>query len=224
MTGSSVGLGLDPHAGARSLRAGAAPAEARVGVLLIHGRGDSAEGILGLVEPLRERGAPEVSYLAPDAIGGSWYPRSFLEPLEHNQPHLDSALAVLDRSVGSLEEAGLPRERIVVAGFSQGACLALEWVARRGGAFGAVVAFSGGLIGTQVESERYPEPLDGTAAFLGCSDIDPHIPEERVHASAKQLQAQGADLTVRIYAGLPHTINEDELHWLVDRLHVLQRS
>jgi predicted esterase len=192
-------------------------------VVLVHGRGDSAEGILGLVEPLRESGAPDVSFLAPDAIGGTWYPRSFLEPREHNQPHLDSALAVLDRSVASLEDGGLPRERIVVAGFSQGACLALEWAARRGGTFGAVIGLSGGLIGSHLHPAHYPLRLDGTAAFLGCSDVDPHIPEERVHASAQQLQAQGAEVTVRIYADLPHALNEDELRWFADRLHVLHQ-
>ena len=214
----------DPHAGARVLRAGPPAGESPVAVVLVHGRGDSANGILGLVEPLRERGAPDVTFLAPDAIGNVWYPQRFMEPTERNQPHLDSALAVLDRTVASLEAAGLPRERIVVAGFSQGACLALEWVARAGGRFGAAVALSGGLIGSDVDPARYPRRLDGTVAFFGCSDVDGHIPETRVHASARQLQAQGADVTTRIYPGMAHTVNDDELRWFAERLRVLHTA
>jgi len=214
----------DPHAGALVLRAGPPPGEASVGVVLVHGRGDSAQGILSLVEPLRERGAPDVTFLAPEATDNAWYPQRFMEPPERNQPHLDSALAVLDRTVASLEEAGLPRERIVVAGFSQGACLALEWVARTGGRFGAVVALSGGLIGSEVDPARYPRRLDGTVAFLGCSDVDGHIPETRVRASARQVQAQGAQVITRIYPGMPHTVNDDELRWFADRLRALHTA
>ncbi len=214
----------DPHAEAQLLLAGPPPGESPVGVVLVHGRGDSAAGILGLVEPLRERGAPDVTYLAPDAIGNVWYPQRFTEPSERNQPHLDSALAALDRSLAVLEEAGLTRERIVVAGFSQGACLALEWVARAGGRFGAAVALSGGLIGSDVDPARYPHRLDGTPIFLGCSNVDPHIPEERVHASGRQLQAQGADVVTRIYPGMAHTVNDDELRWFAERLAMLQRA
>ena len=214
----------DPHARADTLLAGPAPGAASVGVVLVHGRGDSATGILGLVDLLRERGAPEATFLAPNAVGNTWYPQRFMEPLEHNQPHLDSALAVLDRSVGQLESAGLPRERIVVAGFSQGACLALEWVAREGGNFGAVIALSGGLIGSEVDPARYPKRLDGTVAFLGCSDVDSHIPETRVDASSSQLEAQGAEVVKRIYPGMAHTVNDDELRWFADRLRLLESS
>jgi len=214
----------DPHAGAPILRAGPPPGEASVGVVLVHGRGDSAQGILGLVEALRERGAPDVTYLAPDATDNVWYPQRFMESAERNQPHLGSALAVLDRTVATLEAAGLPRERIVIAGFSQGACLALEWVARTGGAFGGVVALSGGLIGSDVDPATYPRRLDGTVAFLGCSDVDGHIPETRVHASARQVEAQGADVITRIYPGMPHTVNDDELRWFADHLRSLHRS
>lgn len=216
--------GNDPHAGGRLLRAGPPPGATPAGVVLVHGRGDSASGILGLVEPLRERGAPDVTYLAPEAVGNTWYPHRFMEPSERNQPHLDSALATLGRSVAELEAAGLPRERIVLLGFSQGACLALEWVAREGGRFGAVVALSGGLIGSEVDPARYPRRLDGTPAFLGCSDVDPHIPETRVHASAQQLLAQGADVVTRIYPGMPHTVNDDEVRWVAERLSRLARE
>jgi phospholipase/carboxylesterase len=214
----------DPHAGAPVLRAGPPPGEASVGVVLVHGRGDSAQGILSLVDPLRERGAPDVAFLAPDATGNTWYPQRFMESIERNQPYLGSALAVLDRTVEALEAEGLPRERIVVAGFSQGACLALEWVARAGGAFGGVVALSGGLIGSDVDPAHYPRRLDGTVAFLGCSDVDGHIPETRVHASARQIQAQGAQVITRIYPGMAHTVNDDELRWFADHLRTLHGS
>jgi len=210
--------GTDPHAHARALRRGPAPGEAPVAVMLLHGRGDSAAGILGLADELDARGAGPVTFLAPDAVGGQWYPLRFLEPVERNEPWLTSALAVVERAVADLASAGVPRERIVVAGFSQGACLALEYVARAGGAWGGAVALSGGLIGSEVDPARYPERLDGTAVFLGCSDADAHIPEARVHASGRQLLAQGASVTSRIYPGMGHTVNADELGWFVDHL------
>lgn len=214
----------DPHAEARLLRVGPPPGESPVGMVLVHGRGDSAQGILGLLAPLRERGAPEVTVIAPDAVGNVWYPQRFMQPVEQNQPHLDAALRVLSDAVAVLERAGVPRERIVVAGFSQGACLALDWVAREGGTFGAVVALSGGLIGATVDPARYPLRLDGTVAFLGCSNVDGHIPEARVHDSAQQLQEQGADVTTRIYPGMAHTVNDDELQWLAERLRQLSAA
>ncbi len=208
----------DPHADAPVLRWGPAPGDAPVGLVLLHGRGDSAAGILGLAPELEARGAGPVTVLAPDAVGSQWYPLRFLEPVERNEPWLGSALALVDRTVAALEEAGLPRERIVVAGFSQGACLALEYVARAGGTWGGAVALSGGLIGAEIDPARYPERLDGTPAFLGCSDADPHIPEARVHASGRQLLGQGASVTARIYPGMGHQVNGDELDWLVDQL------
>jgi predicted esterase len=210
--------GTDPHAHARVLRWGPAPGEAPVGIVLLHGRGDSAAGILGLAEELTARGAGPVTVLAPDAIGSQWYPLRFLEPVERNEPWLGSALAVVERAVAEFESAGVPRERIVVAGFSQGACLALEYVARAGGAWGGAVALSGGLIGAEVDPARYPVRLDGTTVFLGCSDVDAHIPEGRVHASGRQLLTQGASVTSRIYPGMPHTVNADELSWFADHV------
>lgn len=212
----------DPHAHAR-LQLQADPA-ARVGLVLLHGRGDSAAGILGLLPELAASGAPALQVVAPDAAGSQWYPQRFLEPTERNQPWLDSALACVGRAVSLLEQAGLPRSQLVVAGFSQGACLALEFVARAGGRWGGVVALSGGLIGASVESVRYPHTLTSTPIFLGCSDVDAHIPESRVHASAAQLQAQGAILTTRIYPGMPHTVNRDELDWFAGHLRNLAES
>jgi predicted esterase len=206
----------DPHAAVAPVRLG--PATARVGLVLIHGRGDSAAGILGLLPALEQRGAPELAVVAPEAAGQAWYPQRFLEPIERNEPWLTSALASVGRAVAALEADGLSRERIVVAGFSQGACLASEFVARAGGAWGGLMALSGGLIGDAVDPARYPKRLDGTPAFFGCSDVDAHIPEARVHASARQLQAQGADVVTRIYPGMPHTVNEDEASFVAQHL------
>ena len=211
----------DPHAGARMLRRGPPAPSAPLGLVLLHGRGDSAEGILTLADALAERGAGEVSVVAPDAVGGQWYPLRFLESVERNEPWLGSALAAVGRAVAELEAGGLSRREIVVAGFSQGACLALEYVAREGGAWGGVVGLSGGLIGAEVDPARYPQRLDGTTAFLGCSDVDAHIPEERVHASGRQLLGQGASVVTRIYPGMAHTVNADELAWLAQHLTAL---
>jgi len=214
----------DPHGAASRLRHGPSAAEAPVGLVLLHGRGDSAAGILTLADELAARGAGPLAVLAPDAVGGQWYPQRFLEPIERNEPWLGSALAAVGRAVAELEAGGLPRERIVVAGFSQGACLALEYVAREGGAWGGVVGLSGGLIGAEVDPARYPLRLDGTVAFLGCSNVDGHIPEERVHASGRQLLTQGASVVTRIYPGMPHTVNADELAWFAQHLATLSRT
>jgi phospholipase/carboxylesterase len=211
----------DPHAANEPLRHGPAPSEAEVGMVLIHGRGDSARGILSLAEELESRDAPPVAVLAPEAAGNTWYPYPFLVPTGRNEPWLTSALAAIGRSVDELRAAGLPSERIVIAGFSQGACLASEWVARTGGRWGALVALSGGLIGEEVDPARYPNRLAGTVAFLGCSDVDAHIPESRVRASARQLEAQGAEVETRIYPGMAHTVNADEMSWFVDRVRAL---
>lgn len=214
----------DPHAHARLQRPTGSQSEAVIGMVLIHGRGDSAAGIAGLLPELAARGAPPLSVVLPDAVGSVWYPQRFIEPIARNQPYLDSALATVERAVALLESEGRSRAQIVVAGFSQGACLALEYVARAGGRWGGVVALSGGLIGDEVESARYPHPLAGTTAFLGCSDVDAHIPEARVHASAAQLERQGAAVTTRIYPGMPHTVNLDEIDWWVAHLKTLTQS
>ena len=198
----------DPHAGARVLRAGAPLHEAGAAVVLVHGRGGSAEGMLDLARAI---GGQDVVWLAPQAAGGSWYPYSFLAPIESNEPWLSSALGFLDALLARAGEAGLPPERVALAGFSQGACLSAEFAARRARRYGGLVLLSGGLIGPPGTPRDYAGTLSGTPAFLGCSDVDPHIPVERVHETARVLGEMGAEVDERIYPGLGHTVIEDEI-------------
>ena len=209
-----------PHDG-QPLRLAGEPLErARAAVVMLHGRGATAESILDLAGPLA---TPGVAYLAPQAAGGAWYPRRFMEPIETNEPWLSSALATVGAALARLEAAGIPAERSVLMGFSQGGCLALEYAARNGRRYGGVVGLSGGLIGPPGTRWDYPATLDGTPAFLGCSDVDFHIPKQRVDESAEVLGRLGARVTERIYPGLGHTVNQDEVDWvhaLLDGLRV----
>jgi predicted esterase len=198
----------DPHAGQDLLSAGEPLVSARAAMLLVHGRGASAADILSLADELDLRG---FAYLAPQAAGYNWYPQRFIAPLEANQPWLDSALASLQRALDHIYAAGIPAERTVLLGFSQGACLVLEYSARRPLSCAGVVGLSGGLIGPQVDPQRYPGAFPETPVFLGCSDVDPHIPRERVEATAQQLRGMGAKVDLRLYPGMPHTVNDDEL-------------
>lgn len=198
----------DPHDGQPVLHYGAPVASARLVAICMHGRGSSAEDILGLAPELRTE---DVAYLAPQAAGHTWYPYSFLSPIARNEPALTSALGVLSTLVTSLTADGSPAERIVILGFSQGACLSLEFAARHPRRYAAVVALSGGLIGPAGTERTYPGSLDGTTVFLGCSDVDPHIPLERVRESASVFRAMGAEVDERIYPGMGHTVNTDEL-------------
>jgi predicted esterase len=159
----------------------------------------------------REIADGTVACVAPQASGHTWYPYSFLSPLEQNEPGLSSGLAVLDALVREAIETGVPRERIALLGFSQGACLALEFVARRADRYGGVIGLSGGLIGPPSTPRDYTGSLDATPILLGCSDVDPHIPLERVEETATVLAGLGGDVTKRIYPGLGHTVNRDEL-------------
>ena len=180
------------------LRAG--PESAPTTLILLHGRGASAESILPLFTELQ---IPEVRALAPQAPGHSWYPYSFLAPLEQNQPFLDQALQSIDELIGDT-----PREQVAILGFSQGACLALEYAARHPHRYKAVMALTGGLIRLQHRGD-----LLGTPIFLGSGDPDPHVPFSRVQESARLLRALGAQVEARRYPGLPHTINDDELNY-----------
>jgi predicted esterase len=158
-----------------------------------------------------ELAAQNLTAIAPQAAGNTWYPHSFLAPLDANQPYLDSALGRLGSLVADLLARGIPSERIVVLGFSQGACLTLEFVARHARHYGAVIGLTGGLIGPPGTPRNYPGSLAGTPVFLGSSDPDPHVPFERVKETEAVLRRMGAKVELRRYPGMPHTINEDEL-------------
>lgn len=198
----------DPHGGIPPLQRGPAPKAARLTLVLIHGRGGSADDMMGLA---LELGVEDVARWALQAAGGSWYPFSFLAPLEHNQPGLRSGLGVLASLVSELEGMGVPSRRVAILGFSQGACLALEFVARNPRRYAAVVGLSGGLIGPPGVRRDYPGSLDGTPVFLGCSDMDPHIPLVRVRETAETLRRMGASVDERVYPRMGHTVNEDEM-------------
>jgi phospholipase/carboxylesterase len=194
---------------ASPLRLGAEPGAADAAVVLVHGRGGSAEGIAEFVSVLDR---PRTVWVAPRARGGSWYPNSFLAPLEANQPWLDAALGTLRRTVDDLKRIdGVDSERIMFLGFSQGACLATEFVAREAGRWGGLAALSGGLIGPPDSPLTRGASLDGTKAFFGCGVPDPHIPRERVEESGRIFEDLGADVDVRLYPGLGHSVNADEL-------------
>ena len=208
----------DPHRNQPILTGGRNLPGATGAVILVHGRGASAEDILSLG---REFDHPELAYLAPQAAGHSWYPYSFLAPIEQNEPWLTSALDKLGRTVEEISHAGIAREKIVIAGFSQGACLASEFVARNAARYGGLIAFSGGLIGPPGTEFRYTGKLGGTTTFFGGVDPDPHVPWQRVQESASVLSALGAEVLLRRYAGMPHTVNQDELEEakrLIDRV------
>jgi predicted esterase len=177
-------------------------------MILVHGRGATAEDILGLAGEL---GRPDLAYVAPQATGFTWYPYSFLAPMERNEPGLSSGLALIGHLVDRLGEAGIPPERTVLLGFSQGACLSLEYAARNARRFAGVAGLSGGLVGPPGTPRDYPGSFDGTPVFLGCSDRDPHIPLERVKETTEVLTRMGAQVTERIYPAMGHTVNEDEL-------------
>jgi predicted esterase len=202
------GAESDPHANQQILRAGPAPEKADATILLLHGRGASAESILDLYRVLD---AERFAAIAPEAAGNTWYPNSFLAPLNANQPFLNSALGRIDSLVNDLLRRGIPSERIALMGFSQGACLTLEYAARHPRHYGAVIGLTGGLIGPPGTPRNYPGSLAGTAIFLGTSDPDPHVPFERVQETETVLRKMGAEVELRRYPGMPHTINQDEL-------------
>ena len=201
----------DPHAGQPVLRQGPSVAAARLVAIMIHGRGASAEDILSLS---RELHATDVAYLAPQAAGHTWYPYSFLSPLPQNEPGITSALAVVSGLVQEAERQGVPAERIVLLGFSQGACLALEFAARNARRYAGIAGLSGGLIGPPGTPRTYSGTFEGTPVFLGCSDIDAHIPLDRVHESADVFRRMNALVDERIYPRMGHTVNPDEIEAL----------
>lgn len=183
-------------------------------VVMIHGRGAGPENILDLV-PRLDR--PQFEYVAPAAPNRSWYPFSFMAEIEKNEPHLSHALVQIGTAVADAEARGVPREKIVLLGFSQGACLATEFVIRNASRFGGLIAFSGGFVGpagtraTESAESTDSDSFKGMPAFFGCSDVDAHVPEFRVRESGALLRRMGASVTTKIYPGMGHLINDDEI-------------
>ncbi|HXC75872.1 MAG TPA: alpha/beta fold hydrolase [Candidatus Acidoferrum sp.] len=196
-----------PHQGQPVLKAGEPLASARAAMILVHGRGASAADIMTLGAELMH---PGVAYLAPQAAGNAWYPNPFTAPMDTNEPYLGSALEVVGSLLATIERS-VPAEHVILLGFSQGACLTLEFAARHPRRYGGVVALSGGLIGPDGTPRDYPGTFDGTPAFLGCSDVDPHIGKDRVLEAAEVYRRMGATVTVNLYPGMGHTVNDDEL-------------
>lgn len=196
------------HQGQPVLMGGVLINRARAALVMIHGRGATAQSMLALASELPH---PDFIYVAPQAADNTWYPHSFLNPIASNEPYLSSALRAVGEVLTHLVEAGLPHERVLLLGFSQGACLALEYAARFARRYGGVVGLSGGLIGPEGTPRNYAGSLDSTPAFLGCSDNDFHIPAARVLHSAHVMRRLGGQVTERLYPNLGHTINDDEL-------------
>ena len=211
-----------PHQGQRVVTAGQPFDRAAAAMVLVHGRGASAYDILTLVPDL---GQPDFAYLAPQAAENTWYPNRFMAPLASNEPWLSSALTAVDDVLARVIAAGIPAERTVLLGFSQGACLTLEFVARHARRYGGVAGLSGGLIGPDGTPRDYAGSLSGTPIFLGCSDVDPHIPARRVQHTAEVLRQIGGAVTVRLYPGMDHMISPAEIAVVRDMMSaVLHRA
>lgn len=198
-----------PHQGQPVYSAGKALSEAKGAMVLLHGRGASAPSILELGQALYE---PNLAYLAPQAARSTWYPYSFLAPLHQNEPSLSSALQAIADVIATIEAAGIPTEKIILGGFSQGACLTSEFAARNPKRYGGLLIFSGGVIGPLGMARHYTSSLEGTPVFIGCSDVDFHIPAPRVHETAQILSELGANVTKKIYPKMGHTIIQDEIN------------
>jgi phospholipase/carboxylesterase/glyoxalase family protein len=193
--------------GQRVLAAGEPVASARAAMILLHGRGASAEDIMTIASEVQH---PGWAYLAPQAVGNAWYPNPFTAPLESNEPYLSAALDMISKLVERVEPT-VPAQRIMLLGFSQGACLTLEWAARNARRYGAIVGLSGGLIGPDDTPRDYPGSFDQTPVFLGCSDVDPYIAKERVLEAADVSKRMGGVVTVRLYPGMGHMVGPEEL-------------
>ena len=198
-----------PHQQTDIAEAGADTSEADAAMIMIHGRGASAPSILELASHFETN--DKITYRAPQANGHTWYPYSFMAPTDKNEPGLSSGLQKIFDIIEDLESKGISKENIYLLGFSQGACLASEFIARHPAKYAGLIALSGGVIGDSVDIEKYSGDLEETPVFLGCSDVDPHIPEERVHETEKVLQKLGANVTKKLYPGMGHLVNEDEI-------------
>ena len=201
----------DPHHGQPVRTAGEPLDRAHAAMLMIHGRGATAEDILSLA---KEFGQPGFAYLAPQASGNTWYPNRFLAPIPENEPWLSSALALVGDVLAQIVQGGIPPERVMLLGFSQGACLTLEFSARNAKRYGGIVGLSGALIGPDELPRDYEGSLEGTPVFLGCSDEDFHVPKEGVDQTAAVLRKLGGEVTERLYSNLGHTVNQDEIDFV----------
>lgn len=200
-----------PHQGQIVVHFGTMLDDAKTAMIMVHGRGASAQDILSLAY---EIDTSVTAYIAPQAKDNSWYPYSFLNPVEKNEPGISSGLALIDSIVEMVLQKGFTTEQIYLLGFSQGACLSLEYAARNPKKFGGIFGLSGGLIGETISPKNYSDNLEGTDVFLGCSDVDPHIPLQRVNDTEEVFKKLGANVTKRIYKGLAHTVNQDEIDFV----------
>jgi len=200
-----------PHQGQPVLAAGEPLDRARAVMVMVHGRGATAQDILTVADELAQ---PGFAYLAPQAGGNTWYPNSFLAPIPSNEPGLSSGLAAITDVLTQVSKAGILPERTMLLGFSQGACLTLEFVARHAQRYGGVAGLSGGLIGPDGTPRDYVGTLAGTPILLGCSDVDPHVPKGRVEHTAEVLRRLGGDVTMRLYPNMGHAINQDEMDFV----------
>ena len=204
---------MKPHAGEPVATAGAPLGTSKAVMIMVHGRNAAPANILDLV-PRFER--PDFTYLAPAAAGGTWYPFSFMAEREKNEPGLSSALWVLEHLLADVVARGISTDHVILLGFSQGACLTSEFAVRHAARYGGVVAYSGGVIGAPGTTWTYPGVFDGTPIFLGCSDVDAHVPKTRVDESAAVFKRMGAAVTERIYPGMGHLVNDDEITFTTD--------
>jgi len=199
------------HQGMPILAYGAPLNKAQAAMIMLHGRGASAEDILSLAQEFEQ---PTFAYLAPQAAKQTWYPNRFIAPLASNEPWFSSAIATVAGLLAHVNAAGIPSERTLLLGFSQGACLALEFAARHPQRYGGVIALSGALIENGDKPREYTGSLADTPVFLGCSDVDFHIPKQRVERSATVLQQIDAAVTIRLYPNMGHTVNQDEIDFI----------
>lgn len=199
---------MKPHAGEPLASAGRPLGESPTVVIMVHGRNAGPSNILDLVPRL---GRPDLTYLAPAAAGRTWYPLSFMAEKEKNEPGLSSGLWVLRALVEDVVARGIGRDHIVLLGFSQGACLTAEFAVEHAARYGGVILYSGGVIGPPGTTWEYPGWFDGTPIFLGCSDVDAHVPKTRVDETAAVFTRMGAAVTERIYPGMGHLVNDDEI-------------
>jgi phospholipase/carboxylesterase len=210
-----------PHKGQPVYNSGESLETADAAVVMLHGRGATAMDILSLAA---EWTAPGFAYLAPQAANNTWYPYRFMELTISNEPWLSSALSIVARIMQHLKDAGITPEKTVLLGFSQGACLALEYAARNAARYGGIVGLSGGVIGADGEPRQDKGNLQGTPVFLGCSDIDPHIPKERVMDTAALMESLGGKVSVKLYPNMEHTVNQDEISIVKEMLHSVHQE